>query len=108
MRASAHHAAKAAVGYFTCALALDLGAKGVRVNAVAPIIVNTAMSADALADAAVRGKLTDRIALGRAGTADEVASPLAFLASDDARFITSVVLPVDGGVTASNGQPRLG
>ncbi len=105
--ASAYDAAKGAVVNFTRALALDLGAQGIRVNAVAPTITDTAMSADALADPAVRAKFIDRIALGRPGTADEIAGPIAFLASDDARFVTGIVLPVDGGVTASNGQPRL-
>ena len=50
--------------------------------------------------------LGDRIPLGRAAKAEEVADVIAFLASDDARYVTGVNLPVDGGLMASNGQPR--
>ena len=51
-------------------------------------------------------KFADRIPLGRAAEPAEVADVIAFLASDEARFVTGVNLPVDGGLTASNGQPR--
>jgi meso-butanediol dehydrogenase / (S,S)-butanediol dehydrogenase / diacetyl reductase len=44
--------------------------------------------------------------IGRAATPDEIAGVIAFLASDDARFINGAILPVDGGVSASNGQPN--
>jgi meso-butanediol dehydrogenase/(S,S)-butanediol dehydrogenase/diacetyl reductase len=47
-----------------------------------------------------------RVALGRIGEPEDIAAAAAFLASDDASFITGVNLPVDGGVTASNGQPN--
>ena len=53
------------------------------------------------------GEVKDRIALGRPAEASEVAAVVAFLASDDASFVTGVMLPVDGGVSASNGQPRM-
>jgi meso-butanediol dehydrogenase/(S,S)-butanediol dehydrogenase/diacetyl reductase len=49
-------------------------------------------------------RLVERIPLGRPALPREVASAIAFLASEDASFITGVNLPVDGGVTASNGQ----
>ena len=45
------------------------------------------------------------IPIGRTGTADEVADAIVFLASDEARYITGVMLPVDGGLTAASGQP---
>ena len=51
-------------------------------------------------------KFYDRIPLQRAGQAEDIASAIAFIASDDARYITGVNLPVDGGLTASNGQPK--
>jgi meso-butanediol dehydrogenase/(S,S)-butanediol dehydrogenase/diacetyl reductase len=50
----------------------------------------------------------DRLPPGRAAEPDEVASAILFLASDEASFINGVILPVDGGLGASNGQPRLG
>jgi meso-butanediol dehydrogenase/(S,S)-butanediol dehydrogenase/diacetyl reductase len=49
---------------------------------------------------------TDRLPIGRAATPDEIAGVIAFLASDDAVFVNGVVLPVDGGLSASNGQPN--
>ena len=50
----------------------------------------------------------NRLPLGRAAEPAEVAAAIAFLASDDASFVNGVILPVDGGLGASNGQPRLG
>lgn len=107
-QASAYATAKGAVANFTRSLALELGREGVRVNAVAPTLTDTRMTAAVLADPALLARFTDRIALGRAGEPDDIAGPVAFLASEDARFVTGVVLPVDGGLSASNGQPRLG
>ena len=52
-------------------------------------------------------KFEERIPLGRGAEPDDIAGVVAFLASDDARFVTGVNLPVDGGLTASNGQPPL-
>lgn len=52
------------------------------------------------------GKFRERIPLGRAAEPDDIAGVIAFLASDDARFITGANIPVDGGLSASNGQPR--
>ena len=50
-------------------------------------------------------KFYERIPLKRAGEPEDIADAIAFIASDDARYITGVNLPVDGGLTASNGQP---
>lgn len=51
-------------------------------------------------------KIKNRMPLGRAAKPEEIAAPIAFLLSDDASFITGAILPVDGGVMASNGQPN--
>ncbi|MBD2797035.1 SDR family oxidoreductase [Xenorhabdus sp. 18] len=101
----AHYcAAKGAVVNVTRAMALDYGAQGVRVNAVCPSLVMTPMVARF--DDETLHYFDSRISLKRAGQPSEVAAAIAFLASDDASFINGVNLPVDGGVTASNGQPN--
>lgn len=101
----AYNATKGALVNLTRAMALDLGHQGVRVNALAPTLTDTPMSADAVQDERLRTAFVDRIALGRLAHADDIAGPCAFLASDDARFVTGVILPVDGGVSAASGQP---
>ncbi len=106
--AVAYNASKGGVVNLTRALALDNGRHGVRVNSVCPSLTITDMTAGMTDNAGLMAKFAERIPLGRAATADEVASVIAFLASDDARFVTGVNLPVDGGVGASNGQPRFG
>lgn len=105
---SAYDAAKGAVVNFTRALALDLGKHGVRVNAVAPSLTESDLTEDMLTDKALVAKFLERMALGRYAKPEDIAGPVAFLASDDARFVTGAILPVDGGVSASNGQPAVG
>jgi 3-oxoacyl-[acyl-carrier protein] reductase len=87
---------KAAIIGFTKALALEIGSRNVTVNAVAPGYVQTAMT-DALGDDA-REKLTERIALKRLGTPDDIAYAVVFLASEQAGYITGTVLNVSGGL----------
>lgn len=106
--AVAYNAAKGAVVNLTRALALDHGRDGVRVNAVAPSLTITGMTEGMVDDAALMAKFAERMPMGRAAQPEEVASVIAFLASADAGFVTGVVLPVDGGLGASNGQPRFG
>jgi len=103
---SVYNAAKGAVTNFTRSLAMDYGADGVRVNAICPGLTFTDLTEEMKSDEALMERFYDRIALRRAGEPDDIASAVLFIASDDARYITGVNLPVDGGITASNGQPK--
>lgn len=103
---SFYNAAKGAVSNFTRSLALELGERGVRVNAVNPGLTFTDLTEDMKGDTALMKRFAERIPLGRGAEPDEVADVIAFLASEDARYVTGVNLPVDGGLTASNGQPK--
>ncbi|MDP9194842.1 MAG: 3-oxoacyl-[acyl-carrier-protein] reductase [Acidobacteriota bacterium] len=87
---------KAALIGFTKALALEIGSRNITVNAIAPGYISTAMT-DALPDEA-RAKLTERIALKRLGTTDDIAYSVVFLASEQASYITGTVLNVSGGL----------
>ncbi|ELA8173063.1 SDR family oxidoreductase [Vibrio alginolyticus] len=98
-------ASKGAVVNLTRAMALDHGADGVRINAICPSLVKTNMTNGWPQD--IRDKFNERIALGRAAEPEEIASVVIFLVSDDASFINGVNLPVDGGATASDGQPKI-
>jgi meso-butanediol dehydrogenase/(S,S)-butanediol dehydrogenase/diacetyl reductase len=68
----------------------------------------TEMTAGMKDNAALMATFADRIPMGRAAEPEEVADVILFLASAEARFVTGVNLPVDGGLNASNGQPRIG
>jgi 3-oxoacyl-[acyl-carrier protein] reductase len=93
----AHYAAtKGALLAFTSSLAAELAPHGIRVNAVAPGWVMTDMSRDALQGAEGPAALA-RIPLGRPGTAEEIAGPVAFLASDLSSYVWGQVLNVNGG-----------
>lgn len=104
---SMYNASKGAVTNLTRSLALELGRHSVRVNAVNPSLTSTEMTQGLTDHPELLAKFQDRIPLGRPAEPEEVASVIAFLASDDARFVSGVNLPVDGGVGASNGQPRI-
>jgi meso-butanediol dehydrogenase/(S,S)-butanediol dehydrogenase/diacetyl reductase len=103
---SSYNAAKGAVTNFTRALALEYGSRGVRINAVAPSLTSSEATADLEKNAAVMTAFVDRLPIGRAATPDDIAGVITFLASDDAIFVNGVILPVDGGLGASNGQPN--
>jgi 3-oxoacyl-[acyl-carrier protein] reductase len=89
-------AAKAGIIGFTKSVAKEVGSRGITVNAVAPGFVGTDMT-DALGSG-VREAVLPAIALGRFGTAPEIASAVGYLASDDAAYVTGQVLVVDGGL----------
>ena len=103
---SAYNAAKGAVTNFTRSLALEYGSRGVRINAVAPSLTSTDATAEFEKNEALMVAFRDRMPIGRSATPDDIAGVIAFLASEDAVFVNGVILPVDGGLHASNGQPN--
>jgi 3-oxoacyl-[acyl-carrier protein] reductase len=90
---AAYDAAKGGVEALTRAMALDLAPYGIRVNCIVPGLIRTYDIPDELA--AERGEV---VPMRRLGSADDVAGPTLFLASDDARYVTGETLRVDGGV----------
>jgi 3-oxoacyl-[acyl-carrier protein] reductase len=90
-------ATKAALVQLSKGLAVELGPQGVRVNTVAPGYIETPMTAQMLSDTEVRAQKLSRIPLRRFADGDDVADVVVFLCSDAARYVTGVVLPVDGG-----------
>ena len=88
---------KAGVVALTMGLARELGPNGITVNAIAPAVVDTAMTHPKLTEDA-RRKILARIPLGRLASLSDIADLAAFLASDRANFITGAVIPVDGGI----------
>lgn len=101
-----YNATKGAVNALVQSMALDLGRDGVRVNAIAPAFTATRLTQERLDDPAFWAALRDRIALDRPAEPADIARAALFLTSPDAAYITGVVLPVDGGTTASVGTPR--
>ncbi|KXJ67143.1 3-oxoacyl-ACP reductase [Achromobacter xylosoxidans] len=91
---------KGGVRSFTEVLARDLAPHGVRVNAVAPGLMETEMTASQRAQASGTDWYMGRAPMARAGRADEIVGPILFLASDLASYVNGVVLPVDGGYLA--------
>jgi NAD(P)-dependent dehydrogenase (short-subunit alcohol dehydrogenase family) len=80
-------------------MALEWGPLGLRVNAVAPGLIDGGMSAPIYADAEIRRARESKVPLGRLGVPDDIANAVLFLASDEASYVTGQNLLVDGGVT---------
>jgi len=93
-------ASKGGVAQLTRAEAIDWAPYNIRVNAVAPTFVLTNMTRGYLSDPEFKAYVLDNTPLHRLATVDDVAAATCFLASDEAKMITGVVLPVDGGWTA--------
>lgn len=91
-------AAKAGVMGFTKSLAKELGSRGITVNAVAPGFIRTDMTAD-LIKKNQENSIVDKIPLRRLGEPEDVANLVAFLASDEANYITGQIIAIDGGLT---------
>jgi NAD(P)-dependent dehydrogenase (short-subunit alcohol dehydrogenase family) len=100
----AYAATKAGLVQLARALAAELGGSGVRVNCIAPGVVETPLTAPIKSNAAWYNAYASKNALGRWATADEMAGPIVFLASDASSYITGTVLFVDGGWTAIDGR----
>ncbi len=104
---TAYNASKGAVINYTRSLAIDHGRDNIRVNAVCPgFIAGTGLTAGLDATPA-RAVWDEVVPLGRGGTAQEMAQVAAFLASDDASYMTGSIVVADGGLTAHTGQPNL-
>jgi len=97
---AAYTTSKGGVRLLTKALAIELSPLGIRVNAIGPGFTATPLNATAREDASYMANFATRIPLGRIGTPEDIAGPAVFLASDMARYITGVTLPVDGGYLA--------
>ncbi len=100
---SAYNASKGAVVLLTRNLAIDYGRKGIRANCICPGFVDTPMTAAVFQEEAmaqVKQRMVDQHQLGRMARPDEIAAAAAFLASEDASFVTGHAMVVDGGFTA--------
>lgn len=94
----AYTAAKSAIEGMTKAMAVELSPLGIRVNCIAPGFIKTAMSSKALDnDPERKNKVLSRTPMGHLGLPEDVADTALYLSSDAAKYITGVILPVDGG-----------
>jgi meso-butanediol dehydrogenase / (S,S)-butanediol dehydrogenase / diacetyl reductase len=102
-----YNASKGAVINYTRSLALDCARDGIRVNALCPGLIETAMTTLTVKRPEDREAWLGPIPLGRMGQPTEMANVVAFLASDEASYMTGSIITADGGITAHTGQPNV-
>jgi meso-butanediol dehydrogenase/(S,S)-butanediol dehydrogenase/diacetyl reductase len=103
----AYNAAKGGLVNYTRTLAIDHAREGIRVNAICPGPIDTPIIAGIKHMPEINEQWIECVPMGRFGAPEEIASVAAFLASDDASFMTGAMIPVDGGLMAHTGQPNL-
>lgn len=106
-RFAAYNAAKGAVINYTRALSVDHARDGIRVNALCPGLVETPITAGMNEMPGLPEEWHKRIPMGRGAQPEEMANVVAFLASDDASYMTGSIVVADGGTTAHTGQPEV-
>jgi meso-butanediol dehydrogenase/(S,S)-butanediol dehydrogenase/diacetyl reductase len=104
---TAYNAAKGAVVNYTRSLAIDHARDNIRVNALCPGLIDTPLTEAAKQLQGVFEMWTQGVPMKRAGRPEEMAQVVAFLASDDASYVTGAMIVADGGKTAHTGQPDL-
>jgi len=100
---AAYAAAKGGLRNITRTLALELAPKGVRINNIAPGMIDTPMTSESLNDPKQAKQASDTIPLGRPGQPEEIARAALYLASSDGSYVTGTTLFVDGGLTQKAG-----
>jgi len=95
---SVYSASKWGVIGFTKSLAMELGPKGIRVNAIAPGYIDTPTNSDVVEGEEAMKRSAAKVAMGRLGTPEEVANAVAWLLSDEARYVNGSVFEINGGL----------